>query len=339
MSQTTSEYVVPARATRREWVGLAVLTLAALVYAMDLTVLNLAIPRISAELRPTSAQLLWIIDIYGFLVAGLLITMGTLGDRIGRRKLLLGGAAGFALASLLAAFSTSSGDAHREPGHHGHRRSDGGPLDAVADLHHVPGPEAAHDRDRVLDRRLFRRRRHRTGPRRRAPGVLLVGLGVPDRRPGDGTPADPRPAHAARVQGPRSSPPGPAQRRDVAARDPGRRLRAEGDRAGWDRDGAGPLDRRRHRASGSCSCVASCTSSRRSSTCASSGSVRSPPRSARISSASSSSSATSSSSRSTCSSSWGCLRSRRRSGRFRRRSASSSARSPRRRSSIASARR
>jgi DHA2 family multidrug resistance protein-like MFS transporter len=85
-----------------------VLTLAALVYAMDLTVLNLAVPRISAELRPTSAQLLWIIDIYGFLVAGLLITMGTLGDRIGRRKLLLGGAAGFALASLLAAFSTSS---------------------------------------------------------------------------------------------------------------------------------------------------------------------------------------------------------------------------------------
>ena len=107
MSQETSEYVIPARATRREWVGLAVLTLAALVYAMDLTVLNLAIPRISAELRPTSSQLLWIIDIYGFLVAGLLITMGTLGDRIGRRKLLLGGAAGFALASLLAAFSTS----------------------------------------------------------------------------------------------------------------------------------------------------------------------------------------------------------------------------------------
>ncbi len=108
MGQGTSEYVVPARATRREWVGLAVLTLAALVYAMDLTVLNLAIPRISAELKPTSAQLLWIIDIYGFLVAGLLITMGTLGDRIGRRKLLLGGAAGFALASLLAAFSQSA---------------------------------------------------------------------------------------------------------------------------------------------------------------------------------------------------------------------------------------
>ncbi len=107
MTQTGDE-AIPARATRREWIGLSVLTLAALVYAMDLTVLNLAIPRISAELQPTSAQLLWIIDIYGFLVAGLLITMGSLGDRIGRRKLLLAGAAGFALASLLAAFSTSS---------------------------------------------------------------------------------------------------------------------------------------------------------------------------------------------------------------------------------------
>src|SRR5688500_19116378 len=98
----------PARATRREWIGLAVLTLAALVYAMDLTVLNLAIPRISEELQPTSAELLWIFDIYGFLVAGLLITMGTLGDRIGRRRLLLGGCVGFALSSVLAAVSTSS---------------------------------------------------------------------------------------------------------------------------------------------------------------------------------------------------------------------------------------
>ena len=102
------EAAVPARAGRREWIGLAVLTLAALVYAMDLTVLNLAIPRISEELAPTSAQLLWILDIYGFLVAGLLITMGTLGDRVGRRKLLLGGAVGFAASSLLAAFSSSS---------------------------------------------------------------------------------------------------------------------------------------------------------------------------------------------------------------------------------------
>ena len=98
---------VNPRAGRREWIGLAVLALACLLYVMDLTVLHLAVPAISADLKPSSAQLLWIIDIYGFMVAGFLITMGTLGDRIGRRKLLLIGAAAFGVLSLLAAFSTS----------------------------------------------------------------------------------------------------------------------------------------------------------------------------------------------------------------------------------------
>jgi DHA2 family multidrug resistance protein-like MFS transporter len=97
------------RAGRREWLGLAVLALPCLVYAMDLTVLNLALPKLSEDLQPSSAQLLWIVDIYGFLVAGLLVTMGTLGDRIGRRRLLLAGAAAFAVASVLAAWSTSAG--------------------------------------------------------------------------------------------------------------------------------------------------------------------------------------------------------------------------------------
>ena len=95
------------RAGRREWIGLAVLSLACLLYVMDLTVLHLAVPAISEDLKPSSAQLLWIIDIYGFMVAGFLITMGTLGDRIGRRKLLLIGAAAFGVVSILAAFSTS----------------------------------------------------------------------------------------------------------------------------------------------------------------------------------------------------------------------------------------
>jgi DHA2 family multidrug resistance protein-like MFS transporter len=97
------------RAGRREWLGLAVLALPCLVYAMDLTVLNLAVPKLSEDLQPSSAQLLWIVDIYGFLVAGLLVTMGTLGDHIGRRRLLLAGAAAFAVASVLAAWSTSAG--------------------------------------------------------------------------------------------------------------------------------------------------------------------------------------------------------------------------------------
>jgi DHA2 family multidrug resistance protein-like MFS transporter len=96
------------RARRREWIGLAVLALPCLLYSMDLTVLNLAVPSLSAALKPTSAQLLWIVDIYGFTLAGSLITMGTLGDRIGRRRLLLIGAAAFGVASVLAAFSTSA---------------------------------------------------------------------------------------------------------------------------------------------------------------------------------------------------------------------------------------
>jgi MFS transporter, DHA2 family, multidrug resistance protein len=96
------------KAGRREWIGLAVLALACLLYVMDLTVLHLAVPKISADLQPSSSQLLWIIDIYGFMVAGFLVTMGTLGDRIGRRKVLLAGAAMFGAVSLLAAFSTSA---------------------------------------------------------------------------------------------------------------------------------------------------------------------------------------------------------------------------------------
>lgn len=97
-----------ARATRREWVGLAVLALACLLYVMDLTVLDLAVPAITADLHPTSTQLLWIVDVYGFMIAGALVTMGTLGDRIGRRRLLLVGAAAFGAFSVLAAFSTSA---------------------------------------------------------------------------------------------------------------------------------------------------------------------------------------------------------------------------------------
>ncbi|HEX6388254.1 MAG TPA: MFS transporter [Solirubrobacteraceae bacterium] len=96
------------RAGRKEWIGLAVIALPSLVYSMDLTVLNLALPALSADLQPSSTQLLWIVDIYGFLVAGSLVTMGTLGDRIGRRRVLMFGAAAFAGASVLAAFATSA---------------------------------------------------------------------------------------------------------------------------------------------------------------------------------------------------------------------------------------
>ena len=98
---------VQIRAGRREWTGLAVLALPTFVIAIDLFVLMLALPRLSTDLGANSVQQLWITDIYGFLLAGFTITLGTLGDRIGRRKLLMIGAVVFTIASLLCAYSTS----------------------------------------------------------------------------------------------------------------------------------------------------------------------------------------------------------------------------------------
>ncbi|MEH1028545.1 MFS transporter [Micromonospora profundi] len=95
------------RAGRREWAGLSVLALAALLLSVDLSVLYLALPHLTADLGADDVQQLWILDIYGFMIAGFLVTMGWLGDRVGRRKLLLTGAAVFGLASVLAAFSVS----------------------------------------------------------------------------------------------------------------------------------------------------------------------------------------------------------------------------------------
>ena len=96
------------QAGTREWLGLAVLCLPTVVLSVDATVLYLALPHLAADLQPTGTQTLWIIDIFGFLLAGLLIAMGTIGDRIGRRRLLMIGAVGFTAASLLAAYADSA---------------------------------------------------------------------------------------------------------------------------------------------------------------------------------------------------------------------------------------
>lgn len=92
----------------RQWLALTVLTLAVMLLAIDGTVLALAVPALTAALEPTATQLLWIGDIYSFALAGLLITMGNLADRIGRKRLLLIGAAGFGIASVLAAYSPTA---------------------------------------------------------------------------------------------------------------------------------------------------------------------------------------------------------------------------------------
>ncbi|MFJ8249276.1 MFS transporter [Streptomyces sp. NPDC094466] len=92
----------------REWGGLAVLSLPTVLLGLDVTVLYLALPSLAEDLLPSGAQELWIMDAYGFLIAGFLLTMGTLGDRIGRRRLLMIGAAAFGIVSVLAAWSTSA---------------------------------------------------------------------------------------------------------------------------------------------------------------------------------------------------------------------------------------
>src|SRR4051794_10472253 len=97
----------PARAGRREWLGVAALMLPCMLVVMDLSVLFLAVPSLSDDLHPSSTELLWITDVYGFLIAGALIVMGALGDRIGRRRVLVGGSAAFGVASVLAALSTT----------------------------------------------------------------------------------------------------------------------------------------------------------------------------------------------------------------------------------------
>lgn len=97
-----------SQAGRREWIGLAVLGLPTLLLSLDMNVLYLALPHLGADLDPSSTETLWIMDIYGFMIAGFLVTMGTLGDRIGRRKLLMIGATAFGIASVLAAYSTSA---------------------------------------------------------------------------------------------------------------------------------------------------------------------------------------------------------------------------------------
>ena len=116
MSITDSIHTHPAaamepavpRAGRRAWAGLVLLMLPVLLISVDNTVLSFALPAISVDLRPSSTTLLWIVDIYPLVLAGLLVAMGTLGDRVGRRKLLLIGATGFGVVSVLAAFAPTA---------------------------------------------------------------------------------------------------------------------------------------------------------------------------------------------------------------------------------------
>lgn len=95
--------------SNRRWWALAALTLPVVLMSVDMTVMSMAVAELSEDLRPSPAQLLWIVDVYAFFLACLLVPMGTLGDRIGRRRLLVAGAVAFTVASVLAAFAPSAG--------------------------------------------------------------------------------------------------------------------------------------------------------------------------------------------------------------------------------------
>ena len=182
----TSHAQHTARAGRREWIGLAVIALPCLVYAMDLTVLTLAVPSITADLRPSATELLWIADIYGFLVAGFLITMGVLGDRIGRRRLLFIGAAAFGAASVVAAFAASAGALIASRALLGVAGATLAPstLSLIRNMFHDPRQRIR--RHRHLGRELLGGGRRRPARRRPPARALLVGLGLPARGAGDG---------------------------------------------------------------------------------------------------------------------------------------------------------
>lgn len=105
---TAADTQSPVKADRRAWLGLSVLALATLLLSFDVTLLYLAAPQLSTDLDPSSTQMLWIMDMYSFMIAGFLVTMGTLGDRIGRRKVLMIGASAFGAASLLAAYAPNA---------------------------------------------------------------------------------------------------------------------------------------------------------------------------------------------------------------------------------------
>ena len=90
---------------QRRWLVLLAVMLAFLPVVIDMTILHIAVPSLTQALGASATEVLWIIDIYPLLVAGLLVPMGTLADRIGNRRLLLTGLVIFGVSSLLAAFA------------------------------------------------------------------------------------------------------------------------------------------------------------------------------------------------------------------------------------------
>nr|WBO77062.1 MFS transporter [Streptomyces sp. SBE_14.2] len=111
MSGTTTAAALRRRAAgagANRWVVLVVLCASLLLVAVDATVLHVAVPAVTEDLKPGAIELLWIVDVYPLVCASLLILFGTLGDRVGRRRILLLGYGLFGVASALAAFADTA---------------------------------------------------------------------------------------------------------------------------------------------------------------------------------------------------------------------------------------
>ena len=216
----------------RKWAALGVLALALLLIAVDGTVLALALPALQRDLAPSTTEVLWIGDVYSFVLGGLLVTMGTLGDRIGRKRLLLTGAFGFGAGVAARGVRAVGRVADRGAGAAGRRGGDDHAVDAVDHQEPVHRPRAAHaggggvggDGDGGC----------RTGAigRRGAAGALLVGLGVHHQPAGDGAAAGVRLRLAARVARSVAGAVRPDLRRAVGGGRGAARVRDQGARTG-----------------------------------------------------------------------------------------------------------
>ncbi len=157
------------------WVVLVVLCVSLLLVAVDATVLHVAVPAVTEDLKPGAVQLLWIVDVYPLVCASLLILFGTLGDRVGRRRVLLLGYGLFRRRLRGGRVRPERRDAHPGPRAARRRRRDDHARDPVDPPPGLPRPARARPRDRRLERGRRGRRRGRTAARRLPAGALLVG--------------------------------------------------------------------------------------------------------------------------------------------------------------------
>ena len=220
----------------KRWWALVPIALSMVVVGLDTTVLNVALPTLAVDLGAGTSDLQWVVDSYVLVLAALMLPIGALGDRYGRRRWLIGGLLVFGGASAVAAWAGSATDAGRGPGRHGAGR---GCADHARPLDH-PGPVpagGAGPRGRRGHRRHLPRAADRPAARRLAAGQLLVGLDLPHQRAG----------HRARRGGAAGAGARVAGSHRTACR-PGRRPAVDG-RAGRPglrrgRGAAGRLDRR-----------------------------------------------------------------------------------------------